>query len=60
MADEQLVKQQKICPVTEADLDSMGGPIPVEVAGQRVFICCKGCEKALKADPEKYLAKLKR
>jgi hypothetical protein len=59
-ADEKLVKQQKICPVTEADLGSMGGPIPVEVAGQRVFICCKGCEKALKADPQKYLAKLKK
>jgi hypothetical protein len=58
-ADEQLVRQQKICPVTEADLDSMGGPIPVDVAGRRVFICCKGCEKPLKADPEKYLAKLK-
>ena len=59
-ADELLVKQQKICPVTEADLDSMGGPVPVEVAGRRVFICCKGCEKALKADPQKYLAKLKK
>jgi hypothetical protein len=58
-ADEQLAKQQKICPVTQADLDSMGGPIPVDVAGRRVFICCKGCEKPLKADPEKYLAKLK-
>lgn len=59
-ADELLVKKQKICPVTEADLDSMGGPVAVDVAGERVFICCKGCEKALKADPQKYLAKLKK
>ncbi|MBI3865551.1 MAG: hypothetical protein HY290_27070 [Planctomycetia bacterium] len=59
-ADLQLVKRQKICPVTEADLDSMGGPVPVDVAGQRVFICCKACEKPLKADPQKYLAKLKK
>jgi Cu(I)/Ag(I) efflux system membrane fusion protein len=58
-ADEELVKQQKICPVTEADLNSMGGPIAVEVAGRRVFICCQGCEKALQADPQKFLAKLK-
>jgi Cu(I)/Ag(I) efflux system membrane fusion protein len=58
--DWDLVKQQKICPVTEAELDSMGGPIPVEVAGRRVFICCQGCEKPLKADPQKYLAKLKK
>ena len=46
--------------MTEADLDSMGGPVPVDVAGQRVFICCKGCEKARKANPQKYLAKLKK
>lgn len=56
--DEKLVKQQKICPVTEADLDSMGGPVAVEIAGRRVFLCCKACEKAIKADPQKYLAKL--
>jgi hypothetical protein len=59
-ADQELIKKQKVCPVTNADLDSMGGPVAVEVAGQRVFICCKGCEKALKADPQKYLAKIKK
>jgi Cu(I)/Ag(I) efflux system membrane fusion protein len=58
-ADQKLVKHQKICPVTGAPLDSMGGPIAVEVAGRRVFICCKGCEAPLKKDPDKYLAKLK-
>jgi membrane fusion protein, copper/silver efflux system len=58
-ADQKLVKHQKICPVTGAPLDSMGGPIAVEVAGRRVFICCKGCEAPLKKDPQKYLAKLK-
>ena len=59
-ADQELAKQQKICPVTELELDSMGGPIPVEVAGRKVFICCKGCESKLKQDPQKYLAKLKK
>ena len=59
-ADEKLASEQKICPVTEFELDSMGGPIPIEVVGKRVFICCKGCEKALRADPQKYLAKLKK
>lgn len=56
--DQKLVAAQKICPVTEADLNSMGGPVPVEVAGRRVFICCAGCEAALKKNPEKHLAKL--
>jgi hypothetical protein len=58
-ADQQLAKRQKTCPVTGAPLDSMGGPIAVEIEGRRVFICCKGCEGPLKKDPQKYLAKLK-
>ena len=37
----------------------MGGPIPMDVAGRRVFLCCKSCESRLKSDPQKYLAKLK-
>jgi Heavy metal binding domain len=59
-ADQQLVDQQKTCPVTDLPLDSMGGPVAVDVAGRRVFICCKGCEGKLKQEPEKYLAKLKK
>jgi hypothetical protein len=36
----------------------MGGPVRVEVAGRTVFICCKGCEAALRKEPEKYLPKI--
>lgn len=57
--DAKLAAAQKICPVTGANLNSMGGPVPVEVAGRKVFICCAGCETALKTDPEKHLAKLR-
>lgn len=56
--DQKLVAIQKICPVTGADLNSMGGALPVELAGRRVFICCAGCETALRKDPEKHLKKL--
>jgi hypothetical protein len=56
--DGQLAAKQKICPVTGEPLDSMGGPVRVEVAGRVVFICCKGCEAALRENPAKYLAKL--
>jgi hypothetical protein len=59
-ADQKIVDLQKTCPVTDLPLDSMGGPIAVDVAGQRVFICCKGCEKKLTQEPQKYLAKLKK
>ena len=58
-ADLKLVEQQRICPVTGADLNSMGGPVPVELTGRRVFLCCAGCEAALRKDPEKHFQKLK-
>lgn len=57
-ADRRLAVRQGICPVTGLPLDSMGGPIPVDIAGRRVFICCRGCESKLKGDPERYLAKI--
>lgn len=47
---------QKLCPVTGEPLDSMGGAIPVTVKGETVNVCCEGCIKAVKADPDKYLA----
>jgi hypothetical protein len=57
-ADRALAEKQKICPVAEEPLGSMGKPEIVEVSGQKVFICCEGCRKPLLAKPEKYLANL--
>lgn len=56
--DEQLIARQKICPVTDEELGSMGAPVKVVVDGKTVFICCKGCEKELRANPKKYLTKI--
>ncbi len=58
-ADLALVKQQQICPVTDAPLGSMGTPVFTMVRGRKVFLCCRGCESGLLADPDKYLTKLK-
>lgn len=52
------VEEQKVCPVTGAELGSMGDPILVEVKGRKVWVCCKACPEKLKAEPEKYLARL--
>lgn len=52
------VEQQERCLVTNAKLGSMGDPIPVEVAGKQLWICCAGCEEKLKGTPDEYLAKL--
>ena len=58
--DRQLAQKQKICPVSDEPLGSMGVPKKVSVKGQDVFICCEGCQEKITADPDKYLAKLKK
>lgn len=56
--DRALAAAQGKCPVTDLSLDSMGGPVAVQVGDRRVFICCAACERKLLKEPEKYLAKL--
>ena len=51
-------EEQKVCLVTSAKLGSMGEPVPVEVEGRKLWMCCQACESKLKGDPKKYLAKL--
>jgi hypothetical protein len=60
-ADQKLAEEQKFCAVeSENRLGSMGKPIKVMVKDQPVFICCKGCAKEAKADPDKTLATVKK
>lgn len=59
-ADQKAALEQEICPVAEEPLGSMGAPIKVAVAGREVFVCCDGCIEMLKANPDEYLAKLKK
>ncbi|MBW3598607.1 MAG: hypothetical protein KY475_15210 [Planctomycetes bacterium] len=56
--DRALAEQQKICPVSEEPLGSMGAPVKIDVEGQSIFICCEGCEEIIREDPETYLAKV--
>ncbi|HET6575917.1 MAG TPA: efflux RND transporter periplasmic adaptor subunit [Fimbriiglobus sp.] len=56
--DRLLVERQKVCPVTGEPLDAMGGPVKVVVDGRTVFVCCKSCEKPLRAKADQYLSKL--
>lgn len=56
--DRALAGKQRICPVTDYPLGSMGAPPKVDVNGTPVFICCEGCRKSLLEEPKKYLAKL--
>jgi hypothetical protein len=56
--DRALAEKQKICPVTEEPLGSMGAPIKVTVEGRDVFVCCEGCVDELKNNFAKYQDKL--
>ncbi|QDU39031.1 hypothetical protein Mal4_33640 [Maioricimonas rarisocia] len=56
--DRALAESQKICPVGEGALGSMGTPVKVDVNGKPVFICCEHCREPLLEDPDKYLANL--
>ena len=49
-----LTKHQTVCPVMGGKLDSSEY---TDIQGQRVYHCCAGCAKKLKADPDKYFKK---
>jgi hypothetical protein len=57
--DQRLVAAQEFCAIsTEGRLGSMGPPVKLVLNGQPVFLCCKGCERKARANPEQTLAKV--
>lgn len=55
--DRALVDSQKYCAVvTDSLLGSMGIPLKVEVNGEPVFLCCKGCKAKALRDADATLA----
>ena len=58
-ADRALVEAQEWCVIsTEERLGAMGPPLKLDIKGQPVFVCCKGCKKKAEADPDRTLAKV--
>ena len=59
-ADERkLVEAQEWCAVlSDNRLGEMGKPERIEIKGEPVFLCCEGCVKKAKADPDATLAKV--
>lgn len=47
----------KICPVSNETNGEMGDVLYVDYAGKRVSLCCGGCVKKFKSDPEGFLKK---
>jgi membrane fusion protein, copper/silver efflux system len=50
--DQELVAEQKFCPITKLCLGSMGVPVKITLKGQPVFLCCPGCVDKAKNDPD--------
>lgn len=46
------------CVVSDEPLDAMGDPINVVHEGRLVRLCCKGCLKTLKKDPDKVIGSI--
>lgn len=54
--DRVVVDVQEWCAVsTDERLGSMGPPLKLDIKGQPVFVCCKGCKRRAEADPDKTL-----
>ena len=57
--DRALVDAQEWCAVsTDERLGAMGPPLKLDVKGQPVYVCCKGCQRKALADPGATLAKV--
>jgi membrane fusion protein, copper/silver efflux system len=52
------VEEQKVCPVTDAELGTMGPPIEVEAGGHLIWTCCDACPPKVLAEPAKYVTKV--
>ncbi|WP_435007604.1 efflux RND transporter periplasmic adaptor subunit [Tundrisphaera lichenicola] len=52
------VAEQEKCLVTNAKLGSMGDPVPVDVEGKHLWMCCSSCESKLRGHPAKFLSRL--
>lgn len=57
--DRAAAEAQKYCAIqTKGLLGSMGAPVKLELDGQPVFLCCKGCTGKAQANPKATLAKV--
>jgi uncharacterized ParB-like nuclease family protein len=56
--DRQLAEKQVFCAIDQdSPLGSTGPILKVNVKGQPIFFCCKGCEAEAKAHPDQTLTK---
>ncbi len=57
-ADQKAINVQKVCKVSNEALGSMGVPLKVTRGDKSILVCCQGCVKDIKADPDKFFGPL--
>lgn len=57
-ADRKRAERQRVCPITDLALGSMGVPYKMTVQGKTVFLCCESCKDQVAKDPQASLAKI--
>jgi Cu(I)/Ag(I) efflux system membrane fusion protein len=60
LKEQELAQLQVLCPITDMALGSMGVPLSIIVANEKVMICCAGCEQMAKRDAAGTLEKVNR
>jgi Cu/Ag efflux protein CusF len=56
--DRKLAEEQRLCPIEDEPLGSMGAPIKLTIKGQSFFICCKGCKDLAEKNADETLKKV--
>ncbi len=57
--DRQLAESQKFCAVMNHErLGGMGAPLKLDIKGQPVLVCCKGCKQKALKNPDETLEKV--
>jgi YHS domain-containing protein len=57
-ADRKIADMQRLCPITDNPLGSMGVPYKMVVDGKSLFLCCEGCKGKVDEDPAAALRKI--
>ena len=57
-ADRALAQRQRLCPITQMPLGSMGVPYKMVVQGNPLFLCCEACKAKVDSDPQAVLKKV--
>lgn len=56
VAATNAVKHQTMCPVMKDN--PVNKNLFVDVAGKRIYVCCKGCIGAITRDPDKFIKQM--